>query len=360
MSGFPLFGRVFGEHFGKAFGQGGNNTLLPLTLDFSQYANGGIPSPLQGSTWAIVSGKAVNTPTLGAELLTDPGLEATYTAGLCDTLTKAGGPTLAQSADVHGGSKAQEFTAAAGGNSLNWANATPTAHTWYQFSLWCKRTAGTQTGTLMQINQTGGIPNAAPSSQDIISATYKQYAVSILSPTTAAINPRALFQNGGAPFDTIIIDDGSLKPITTASPFATVPATQADVVIKIMPPGTYAGFADACWMGIMLRMDSATAPTNYIMASIRPRQAGTTLGVANLIKRVGATYTTLISDSIITIAASAWLEVRASGSTISLWYNGTQVGTDQTVSDAGILNNSVHGMYSTGGNAVDRFLLQAN
>ena len=35
------------------------------------------------------------------------------------------------------------------------------------------------------------------------------------------------------------------------------------------------------------------------------------------------------------------------GNNVSAYYNGTQVGTTQTVSDAGIVSNTRHGLFST-------------
>jgi len=124
-AGMVVFNSDAGEpcyHDGIVWRQFSDNAIaLPLEFDFTAMSDGFLPSVFTGTTWAISTGKAINTPTLGAELLTDPGLEGTYTAGKANALTKTGLPTLTESADAHGGSKAQEFTGAAITNAVYWA-----------------------------------------------------------------------------------------------------------------------------------------------------------------------------------------------------------------------------------------------
>jgi hypothetical protein len=43
---------------------------LPYSLDFSALGDGDLPGEWTGATWAISSGVAVNTPTVGSEILT--------------------------------------------------------------------------------------------------------------------------------------------------------------------------------------------------------------------------------------------------------------------------------------------------
>lgn len=68
---------------------------------------------------------------------------------------------------------------------------------------------------------------------------------------------------------------------------------------------------------------------------------------AILIKFVNSTPTVLISATTVTFVEHAYLEVRASGSSVGLYYNGTQVGLTQTVTDG--LTNQIHGLVSAGG-----------
>src|SRR3990167_3969201 len=108
-----------------------------LTDGLGQAESGGagLAWETPGNTWTIASNAAVNTPTQGAEMFTDPGLEGNYTAGLNDNLTKIGSPIVSQSADVHGGSKAQEFTGVAANDRIQQAQ-TLIVGTWYRASCW--------------------------------------------------------------------------------------------------------------------------------------------------------------------------------------------------------------------------------
>jgi hypothetical protein len=102
--------------------------------------------------------------------------------------------------------------------------------------------------------------------------------------------------------------------------------------------------------GVVCNLDSASSPANFVLAS----HSGTN---AILEKCVAGTYTTLISITA-TYVAGAFVEVRriAGTNTWQLWYNGVQRGTDQTISDAGIVSNTLHGYFNSyAGNEVSGF-----
>lgn len=320
-------------------------------------ADGALANGWTNNTWTIASNKAINVPTLGAELLTDPGLEANYTAGKCDTLSKTGLPVLAQSADSHGGTKAQQFTAVANGNLVKWPVVIPTKHKWYSFKVWGKRTAGTSLTGVIYISQTGGLPFNTPASS-FGSGTYTQEVVSLLATSTNTLDLPALAEQGSSGFSTYISDDGSLKAITDGDVYALRDVSQANVAVKVMPPGVWSSFADSTYFGVVVRADALANPSNYIVAFLKRRQNSSTQGTISLFKRVGETYTLLISNMVVTLANNAYLEIRANGSTVSLWYNNIQVGTNQTVSDGAILNNTIHGLASAGSNTVDDFIIR--
>ena len=312
----------------------GGDDILPLTIDFTVLGDGGLPSSLLGPTWAIASGVAVNTPTLGpTELLTDPGLEATYTAGKCDTLTKGGSPTLAESADVHGGSKAQEFTATIVNDRLNFPVVAGVAGQWYKGSLWGKRSAGTSPNTCFRIFQTKtGVR------------------------TTNAIFVYPAYEVGSAGGNTLLLDDGSLQAITYSSLFALLPATRADVVLKIQP----AAFADGTLLGIVLRGDARTAPTNAIIALWRSlARFRATNGEWYLLTKIGSTYALVAGPTNPALAANAWFEVRVSGTTITVYYNDVLL-TTQTITNAALDGNRFHGILAAGSNKLNRFFVSGN
>lgn len=329
-------------------------SLLPLTIDFSSLANGSLPASLSGATWSIVSGKAVNTPILGTELLTDPGLEATYSSGRCTTLTLNGSPTLAdETIDIHGGAHAQKFTAVAFNNRLNFAAAAAVARTWYQFSGWGKRVSGTASTTQMRLD----IANALPTSSmpiTINDAAYTQKKMAMLATDTSNVFAYAIIESNAAG-DPVIADDYSRKAITYSSLFALATATQADVIIK----AKFDTLDEVTPFGIVARADTQTSPTHYIMALVVRHTTNAALATVYLIKKVSNTYTA-ITNGAITIVVGAWLEIRLSGSTVKVYYNNVQVSTDQAVSNTEIVSNIHHGLISTGGNRFTDFFLQAN
>lgn len=337
---------------------GSGRGLLPISEDFTTQGDGAMSGSWTAPGWTIASGRAVFTPTFGAELLTDPGLEAAYASGTCGTLTKGGSPTVAESADVHGGSKAQAFTGVAGGNSLDYPAVTPTKHSLYQFSAWGKYPGGAGSSVAIRLIQSSSVLGAEQAVNYVITpASYAQFKVSLLANSTNNLTPRIAREDSGA-FHPIILDDGSLKAITN-SPFALRNGGRANVNARVTPPGNYAAFIDGTWFGLVARADVASTPTNYIMAVIHQRQngAGSNLGLVSLFKRVGETYTNLVVDTLITLVNGGQLEIRCNGTTVSVWYNSLQVGSNQTVSDAELINNTYYGMYSAGGNFAQSFFL---
>lgn len=341
----------------KYSGLGGGGSILPLTIDFSTLDDGALPAPFVGSTWSIVSGKAVNNPTLGTELLTDPGLEAAYAAGKCGTLTLNGVPTLADdTVTMHGGAHAQQFTAAAFNNRLNFPTIAGVIGRWVQFSGWAKQTVGT-TGTVqMRLDQSLMLPAAsAPANIYGTGGAYTLFKSAGVNTETANMFPYALIESNAAG-DTVIGDDYSLKAITESSLYALLPATQANVIGKVMPDA----FADATPIGIIIGADAQTSPANLMMAVFARHTNAPTIGDVYLIKKVAGFWTPVLTLQTVTIAANAWFEVRRSGSTVKVYYNNVQVSTDQTVSDAAIVAGAFHGSHSAGGNALKQVFFQAN
>lgn len=332
---------------------GGVSAPADFEDDFAR-SDGALGNDWAGSTWAIVGGKAVNTPTLGAELLTDPGLEAAYSSGRCTTLTLNGSPTLAdETVDIHGGAHAQKFTATAFNNRLNFGAAAAVARQWYQYSGWCKRVSGTAGTTAMRADIANGLPM---SSMPIIinDPAYTQKKVAILATDTSNMFRYAMIETNGAG-DPVLGDDYSYKAITYSSLFALRPASVADATIKIK----FDALSEVTPFGIIARADAQTSPTHYLMALVVRHQSLTNAAVVYLIKKVGTTYTALTNNGV-TLVNGAWLEIRLTGTTVKVYYNNVQVGSDQTVSDTEIVANAYHGLISSGGEKITDFFLAAS
>jgi hypothetical protein len=148
------------------------------------------------------------------------------------------------------------------------------------------------------------------------------------------------------------IDNVTKKLLTLNTLFNTVNVSTSNVVASVkinMTSGTVAG--------LVLNLDSSSSPNNFIVAY----HDGTNL---HLDKSVGGTYTSLINTSN-TYVADAILQVTTTRSgdnlLVDVKYNGSTVGTQQTVADAGIINNTNIGLFSTyTANIFDNFYVTSN
>lgn len=147
------------------------------------------------------------------------------------------------------------------------------------------------------------------------------------------------------------VDNVSVKPLTLSSLFSSVSTSDKDVVASadiVMTAGTQAG--------LVTNLDSTSSPANFLIAY----HDGTEV---YLDKCVGGVYTTLINTAA-TYSAGATLRVitYTSGGSLKVrvYYNNVFIGTEQTVSDAGIISNTKHGLFSTySANTFDNYTLFA-
>lgn len=330
-----------------------NSYPVLISDDFSTLADGALPANWTAPTWTIASGKAVNTPAVGAELLTNPSLSGVYVAGLAPSMIKGASPTIAESADGHGDSQAQEFTATAIGNNVQFPVIAAINGAWYRFSGWVKRTAGTGVGTRIRCDQGAAMPAAALNAGVAINVTaYAQKQTSFATRSTGNITPFAVVEQDASAFDTVIVDDFSLKRLTDADLPAWIQATQADVVVKAMPNT----LADGTVSAVIARSDVGSGyPGTALFAFWRWRDPEDFINVS-LWQLAGGVWTSKVAESVLSIVSNAWVEIRLSGTTAKLYYNNVQVGTDQTVTPTGVY----HGMFETGGNTIKQFFVQAN
>jgi|WetSurMetagenome_2_1015567.scaffolds.fasta_scaffold96665_2 hypothetical protein len=150
------------------------------------------------------------------------------------------------------------------------------------------------------------------------------------------------------------IDNIIRKPLTFASLFATVPLSTSNVIAKVNITNSVSTAA----AGLILNMDSASSPLNFIVAYEDGAKA-------YLGKYVAGSYTALINATTITYVAGATLQVTSTRSggnlLLDLKYNNATVGTQQTVADAGIVDNTLAGMFSSySGNSLDNFYVVSN
>jgi peptidoglycan/xylan/chitin deacetylase (PgdA/CDA1 family) len=282
--------------------------------------------------WAIASNKAVCTPTLGSEILTNPTFEGTYASGVAPNWLFVGSGTPTESADAHGGSKAQQMAGTASADRIQ-ATVTTVANQWYRLTGWGKRTAGTA-NNVRQVLEQGALFTQGSLLDE---AAYTQHTMVAVAPGTTNFRVRPCYQAAAGVGDTVIVDDASFKKITQVDCFA-FPGNQfitADPWVK-----TRITLTDNEQAGIAICVDSNTNPQNGLVAVIR--QGGLWLK-----KLLNGVWSNLIDDVGIGYAANRKLEIIKSGTSVSVYYNGTQVSTTKTVTDTAIINNRWHGLFST-------------
>lgn len=271
----------------------------------------------------------VPVPTLGAELVVNGGMEGTYVGGVAPGWSKLGTPTVAESADAYAGSAAQRV-ADSGGSSNNSVRQliTLAASGWNQLIVYGKRGAGTGALRLLY----NGVITTDWSAESWVGKTITYFGGSTFL---------YFLTTGTAPalFDSVSFKVISLPSMFSTRAYTTHATTKAACTIVA---GTQAG--------VVANLDSATAPANFVIAS----HDGTS---ARLTKCVAGTYTELVTATV-AYSAGAFVEIRrvAASNTYRLYYNGAQVGADQTIADAGIVSNTLHGMFNTyAGNTLTGF-----
>jgi hypothetical protein len=302
--------------------------LLPYTIDFSTLPNGALPPPWTGTTWTINGGTAVNTPTLGAELVVN-GNFANWTADNPDNWTVIGevgaDPEVSQvgTGEGHGGvgvGMCNLYSSATGNQPQIQQNILP-ANSWVRGSIVVDTVVA---GSINIVNAAGGLFN--PQLGVTASRTW-------VTPNSTASFLR--ISTGGAPPTDITIDDASLRQFTLSTLFAYMDAGRNDVIVR----GAWT--IGANYQAGVVALSDGTL--NNSLAAVYNRAQGT----AVLFQHVGGTITRLI-NSATAYAAGANVEIRVSGSgaVAKLYYNGAQVGANQSP-NAAIQGNTQAGMFST-------------
>lgn len=322
----------------------------PSASDLFTRADGALGTAESGQSWSFDSGvwvvssnAAIGTPTLGSELLTNGNMET----GDPPTSWSAGtGTTLDGIADERaGGSGAQSMAvirSAAGSATpvANSGNITTVADTWYLMDAWIKNIDATS-GRLDFMNASWGTDFNSSTVTDTIWT--RTQATGRASSTTSRARCRAA---ATVDLQSVRFDDFSFKALTLSSLFATLDANVADGIFEVnvtLISGTQAG--------LVLNLDSASSPANFVLAY----HDGTN---AKLEKCVAGTYTTLVNAAA-SYAAAATLRVVKVGTSYRLYYNGAAVGTAQTISDGSIATTTRHGLFSTySSNNLDTFKIQ--
>lgn len=273
-----------------------------------------------GRPYAVAT-PAAPVPVVGAELLANGDMEigdppTGYTA--------SGTSVLTRSIDAYAGTYAFGIERGSG-NIAATITATATNGAWLRLSAFAKLVSGVSagiTGDELAIKPiaTHSLSGYAPVAFTDRAAVTTIYLYLLVTNTAGS---QALF------------DNASIVPLTLSSLVSTSLYTSADIDLSAavtLTTGTQAGFA--------ARVDDPANPANFLLAYLDGA------GNVKLDKCVGGTYTNLVSGAV-TYGASKLLRLLCIGTSVSVYYDGTQVGTTQTVSDAGIVGNVNHGLFST-------------
>lgn len=315
------------------------SVLLPM------FATGASVNPWTGATWAVDgNGRAYNTPTLGAELISNGNMEtwtsATDLSSWTENLT--GTSTVnRESSVVDSGAYALRLDVDSSGSSVYVIQAVSglVVGTWYAAQVRAKASVAGKDVYMR------GAANA--SVNQALTTFYALYALHERAPATTT---NAFFARGAglAPSSSLYCDNYTLKAITLSSAIAVINAATPNVVasctINAMTTGTKAG--------AVALLDSATSPANFIVSY---HDGGASI---KMDKCVGGIYTNLVTATT-GFASDAKCEVRPIGSNqFDCYYNGSKRGSTATVADAGIVSNTIYGMFSTySGNTFSEFTL---
>jgi hypothetical protein len=292
-----------------------------------------------GSTYAITSNKAGNAPTLGSDASNNGSAEGGFSAGLASGWGKINTPTVNdETTIIHGGAHSQGVAAVTAGHGVtNFPSLVP--ETWYDVHAWVYKAGADGSAAI-------SLTNNFPSGNRIQTANTEAFVDFLATGRYGGAGQGVYIRQNTGTAATFYVDDITFKPITHATLFATVPTSTADNYSAqaevTLTAGTQAG--------IVVNLDSAATPANYIIAYHD--------GANVRMDKVVANVTTNLINTAATYSAGAQLKITRVGNTYKLIYNGTQRGTDQSISDAGIVSNTIHGLFSTySANTFDNFYM---
>lgn len=320
--------------------------LTPFDMTFSNYINGALPYPfIVNSAWAVSSGLAVGTPVEGSNLVTNGTFESWSSPTNADSWTEqtAGTSTVNQeSSSVHGGTYAVRYDIDGSSSQARvFQGLTLASELFHIVRFWARGSDATPkatfTGTALGMND-----HPARS----LTTSYQEF---IANGRTTSANPQIFPDSSSAAGKSVYYDDITLNALTLTSLIAVAEVGRADVITQ-----AYWNIVSYTYAGAISCLDSATNPQNFVLAYTN----GATI---RLTKCVAGVYTDLILPTSITYVAGAAVEIRKSGTSFSLYYNGTIVGSAQTVSDTGIISNTIHGAFNCySGNTLTRVKITSN
>ena len=290
-----------------------------LTNQSSRFLGGGkLPAPV---------------PTYGNNLIVNGTME---TGSPPSNWTLVASATLASYAENRpGGSGSKSLELTRGTTDVSGVSDTVTgvSNQWYCATAWVKKLDGTK--GWISFN---GV-NSATANDNITTNWAQQVRCGISTSTSHSIR----LNQTGAQGTKSLFDDIEHRQVNLASAISARDNGMTHTSTKVR-----ATIQQGSLCGVVCSLDSKTSPANMVVVLHNG------YNVLYMFKCVAGTWTQLIYSNTVTYVANALIEVRrVSGTnTYQAYYNNAQVGTDQTIDDAGIISNTLHGMFNLWGSNI--------
>jgi hypothetical protein len=309
-----------------------SNNLRSLTIDFSTMADGAY-----SGTWSISSGKLINTPVLGDELIVNGNME---TGDPPTGWTAIGSVLSAQADERTGGSGTKCLRVANSGAAYGKGRRgfTTTLGAIAYLKGWLKK--GTVSASLDIAGAAGG--QIQYETAGVWTERKMCWRITVGAGAQVGCNNASSIDGGYSHHDDVSVQYHTLAECIKGWRVSGATTVRAKLTIPL-----------GSWGGVVHKLDSDTNPQNFILAYHDRTNA-------YLLTYIGGTWNQLVG------AAAAYgdgriIEIRQTApTTYQLWYNGAQVGTDQTIDNAALNNNQYGGLFATyGGVAFENFFMGA-
>lgn len=297
----------------------------------SGIGSGGGGVAWSGATWSVSGGKAINTPNFGSELITNGTFDTDITGWLNYSSTYTTFEWLSGTLHVIAGGS---------GGYMDSPIISASVAKWYRVYFNVALTSGQLPKFTLARSDSGVLAGSVGYIQSANGAN--------------ALTVRVTSISGGVRFFEFVdaasnhtIDNVSIKEFSLSETLSLHTSSTPDVFIGVdlsVTAGTQAGLA--------LNWDSSSSPANGVIAYHDGANC-------KLEKCVAGVWTTVVSAAA-TYSANARLVVSKIGTAYRLYYNNALVGSG-TISDAGIVSNTMHGRFSTdAGNTLDNYTCYAS
>jgi hypothetical protein len=310
------------------------------SINFADIPDGPLPDGLDGSTWQVLSGLAVNNPETGPNLIVNGEFDNWSNNNPSNwTIFGENGtnPEISQVGpdEGHGGIGigACNLYTSAGANVGLYETGRCSVNQWYLAAV---NITHLNSGKLRIINPTGyQYGNYPISDLGLNPCTFWGIASGNFGFTRLTGYPNDIT------FDSVTLNRLSISQLcfSTDLGLSDIRVSASLIVRKNLHAGVWICQDGSKTNGILALYDG----TNAI-----------------LLKLLNGVFSILINLPI-NYSDGAPIEVRKLGTNVQLWYNGIQIGPDKTVTDDPIINNTIHGAFSSDSrNGVLSFTVSTN